>query len=154
MWTITSEQLQLGVILEDLKWDLTAHVELEENDDENLHDLAVVHHLLALNIMKQDNRPPTEPPSCGMEGHVCGTDHCLNTLNEQHCQLDKLYGRLSRSDKSEMELISDCQGVTEVNLMTAVGFYSMVSSFDSLERLERAHELVTSFKVEALPGAL
>ena len=116
LWTITSEQLQLGVILEDLKWDLTAHVELEENDDENLHDLAVVHHLLALNIMKQENRPPTEPPSCGMEGHVCGIDHCLNTLSEQHCQLDKLYGRLSRSDKSEMELIADCQGVTEVNL--------------------------------------
>ena len=45
------------------------------------------------------------------------------------------------SDKSEMELIADCHGVTEVNLMTALGFYSMVSS---IEILKRSHELVTS----------
>ena len=25
--------------------------------------------------------------SCGMEGHVYGTGHCLNKLSEQHCQL-------------------------------------------------------------------
>ena len=39
------------------------------------------------------------------------------------------------SDKSEMELIADCHGVMEVNLMTALGFYSMTSSIESLERL-------------------
>ena len=32
------------------------------------------------------------------------------------------------SDKNEMELVADCHGVTEENLMTALGFYSMVSS--------------------------
>ena len=58
------------------------------------------------------------------------------------------------SDKSEMELIANCHGVTEMNLITALGFYSMTSSMESLERLERAHGLVTSLSVEVLPGAL
>ena len=90
-----------------------------------------------------------------MEGHVCGTGHCLNTLSERHSQLAKLYGRLSMSDKSEMELIADCHGVTEVNLITVLGFCSMTSSIESLERLERAHGLVTSLSVEVVfPGAL
>ena len=58
------------------------------------------------------------------------------------------------SDKSGIELIADCHGVTEVNLITALGFCSMTSSIESLERLERAHELVTSLSVEVFPGAL
>ena len=57
-------------------------------------------------------------------------------------------------DKSEMELIADSHGVTEVNLITALGFYSLTSSIDSLERLERAHGLVPSLSVELFPGAL
>ena len=48
----------------------------------------------------------------------------------------------------------DCHGVTEVNLTTALGFCSMVSSIESLERLQRAHALVTSLSVEMFPGAL
>ena len=40
-----------------------------------------------------------------------------------------------------------------MNLSTALGFYSMTSSMESLERLERAHGLVTSLSVEVLPGA-
>ena len=58
------------------------------------------------------------------------------------------------SDKSEMELIADCHGVTEVNLITAFRFCSMTRSIESLERLERAHGLVTSLSVEVFPGAL
>ena len=58
------------------------------------------------------------------------------------------------SDKSGKELLADCHGVTEVNLITASGFYSMKSSIESLERLERAHELVTSLSVEVFPAAL
>ena len=58
------------------------------------------------------------------------------------------------SDKSGMELIADCHGVTEVNLINALGFYSMTSSIESLECLERAHRLVTSLSMEVFPGAL
>ena len=129
--------------------DLTAEVEQEGNIDESIHDLAVIHHFLALKTTKQDDRQPTEPSegnspsdwvnegtclasSCGMEGHVCGNGHCLKTLSEQHRQLAKLYGRLT----------------------TTLGFCSMVSSIQSLERLERAHDLVTSLSVEVFPGAL
>ena len=132
-----------------LIWDVTADVVLELDDDGSLHNLALIHRLLALKIMKQDDRPPMEPskrnsPSdwtkkgtclasgCGMEEHVGGIDHCLHKLSEQHCQLAKLYVRLSMSDKSEMEKIAGCRGATEVNLMTTLGFYSMVSSIESL----------------------
>ena len=53
-----------------------------------------------------------------------------------------------------MELIADCHGVTEVNLITALGFCTMTSSIESLEPLERAHWLVTSLRVEVFSGAL
>ena len=53
-----------------------------------------------------------------------------------------------------METNMGCRGATEVNLMTTLGFYSMVSSIESLERLERARKLVTSLSVEVFPGAL
>ena len=58
------------------------------------------------------------------------------------------------SDKNEMELIADGYGVTEVNLIAALGFYSMTSSIESLERLEHAQGVVTYLKVEFFRGAL
>ena len=154
-----------------LIWDMTADITLDLDDDASLPDLAMMHHLLAIKVTKQKNNPSTEPSegiassdwlrhgtclahNSGMDGHVCNSEHCLITLSEQHRQLAQLYGRLSMSDKSGMELIADCHGVTEVNLITALGFCSMTSSIESLERLERAHELVTSLSVEVFPGAL
>ena len=56
--------------------------------------------------------------------------------------------------KSEMELIADCHGVMEGNLITALEVYSMTSSIESLERLVRAHGLITSLSVEVFLGAL
>ena len=41
-----------------------------------------------------------------------------------------------------------------MTLTTALGFCSMTSSTETLERLERAHELVTSLSVEVFSGAL
>ena len=154
-----------------LIWDMTADITLDLDDDASLHDLAMIHHLLAMRLTKRKSTPSTElseegPSSnwlkqgtclaqhSGMEGHVCNLGHCLVTLSEQHRQLARLYGRLSMSDKSGMELVADCHGVTDVNLITALGFCSMTSSIESLERLERAHELVTSLSVEVFPGAL
>ena len=58
------------------------------------------------------------------------------------------------SDKSVMELGAVCHGVTEVNLVTSLRFYSTTSSVESLECLERAHELVTALRVEVFPGSL
>ena len=82
----------------------------------------MIHHLLALKITKQDGRQPREPSegnspndwmkegtclasSCGMEGHVCENGHRSKTLSEQHRQLAQLHGRLSMSDKNEMDVI-------------------------------------------------
>ena len=154
-----------------LTWDMTADITLDLDDDASLYDLAMINHLLAIRITQQKNNPSREPsegsPSSdwlrqgtclahnsGMDGHVCNSEHCLVTLSGQHRQLAQLYGRLSMSDKSGMELIADCHGVTEVNLITALGFCSMTSSLESLESLDCAHELVTSLSVEVLPGAL
>ena len=150
---------------------MTADVTLDLDDDTSLHNLAMIHNLLALRITKQKSRPSKGPSegnlssdclrqgtilayNSGMDGYVCGSSYCLNTLSEQHRQLANLYGRLSISDKSERELIADCHGVTEVSLIAAWGFYSMTSSIEKLERLERAHGLITSLKVEVFPGAL
>ena len=136
-----------------LIWDMKADITLDLVDDASLHDLAMIHHLLTIRVTKQKNNPSTEPseggPSSdwlrqgtcldhnsGMGGHLCNSEHCLITLSEQHRQLAQLYGRLSMSDKSGMDLIANCHGVTEVNLITALGFCSMTSSIESLERLE------------------
>ena len=154
-----------------LIWDMTADITLDLDDDASLRNLAMIHHLLAIKVTKQKNNPSTEPsegsPSSdwlrqgtclahnsGVDGHVRNSEHCLIMLSEQHRQLAELYRSMSMSDKSGMELIAYCHGVTEVNLITALGFCSMTSSIESLERLERAHELVKSLSVEVFPGAL
>ena len=72
------------------------------DDDGSPHDLAVIQHLLALRIMKPDERSPAElselnspndwinkgtylASSSGIEGQVCGISHCLITLSVQNC---------------------------------------------------------------------
>ena len=63
---------------------------LDLDDDASLHDLAMIHHLLAMRMTKQKNNPSTEPSegnpsndysrqgtflahSIGMEGHLCNS---------------------------------------------------------------------------------
>ena len=91
-----------------LIWDMTAVITLDLDDDASLHDLAMIHHLLAMRLTKRKSNPSTElsekgPSSnwlkqgtclaqhSGMEGHVCNLGHCLITLSEQHRQLARLY---------------------------------------------------------------
>ena len=56
--------------------------------------------------------------------------------------------------KTKKELIADCHGGTEVNLVTALGFYSMFGSLASLLNLEQKHEMVAAISVEVFPGVL
>ena len=57
--------------------------------------------------------------------------------------------------KTETELIADCHRGTEVNLVTALGFYSIFGSLESLLNLKQEHEMVvTTISVEAFPGVL
>ena len=69
---------------------------------------------------------------CGLEGHICGGLGCEKTLAKQRKQLTILFRNIVMKAKSETEVIADCHGGTEVNLVTALGFYCM---FDSLESL-------------------
>ena len=41
-----------------------------------------------------------------------------------------------------------------MSLVTALGFYSMFSSLESLLNLEQKHEMVTAISVEVFPGVL
>ena len=91
---------------------------------------------------------------CGLEGHVCGGLNCVKTLERQHKQLTILFENVVMKARTETELIADCHGGTEVNLVTALGFYSIFGSFESLLNLEQRHEMVTAISVEVFPGVL
>ena len=71
-----------------------------------------------------------------MEGHICGGLDCVKTLEKQHKQLTILYGNIVMKAKIETKLIADCHGGTEVNLVTALKFYSMFGSLEFLLNLE------------------
>ena len=49
----------------------------------------------------------------------------MKTLEKQHKQLTVLFGNVVMKARTETELIADCHGGTDVNLVTALGFYSM-----------------------------
>ena len=91
---------------------------------------------------------------CGLEGHACGGLDCVKTLKKQHKQLTILFGNIVMKAKTETELIADCHGGTEVNLVTALGFYSLFGSLESLLNLEQKHEMVTAISVEVFPEVL
>ena len=91
---------------------------------------------------------------CGLESYVCGGLDCVKTLEKQHKQVTILFGNIVMIAKTETELIADCHGGTEANLVTALGFYSMFGSLESLLNLEQKHEMVTAISVEVFPGVL
>ena len=49
----------------------------------------------------------------------------MKTLAKQHKQLTILFGNIVMKAKTETSSISDCHRGTEVNLVAALGFYSM-----------------------------
>ena len=64
--------------------------------------------------------------------------------SKQHKQLTIFFGNIVMKEKTETDLIANCHGGTEVNLVTALGFYSMFGSLESLLNLEQEHEMVTT----------
>ena len=78
----------------------------------------------------------------------------MKTLEKQHKQLTILFGNIVMKAKTETELIADCHGETEVNLVTALGFYTMFGSLESLLNPEQKHEMFTAISVEVFPGVL
>ena len=62
---------------------------------------------------------------------MCGGLDCVKTLAKQHKQLTVLFGNIIMKSRTETELIANCHGGTEVNLVTALEFYSMLGSLES-----------------------
>ena len=147
----------------------TQDVQRELNADCNLRDLNIKYNVMTT-ASKSNGEDKVELPGwkpedgvkpgsclaedCGLEGHVCGNLDCVKSLERQHKQLTILFGNVMMKARTETELIADCHGGTEVNLVTALGFYSMFTSLESLLNLEQKHEMVTAISVEMFPGVL
>ena len=147
----------------------TQDVQRELNADFNLRDLNIIYNVM-VTASKSNGEDKVELPGwgpedwvkpgsclakvCGLEGHVCGGLECVKTLEKQHKQLTVLFGNVVMKARTETELIADCHGGTDVNLVTALGFYSMIGSLESLLNLEQKHEMVTAISVEVFPGVL
>ena len=147
----------------------TQDVQRELNADCNLRDLNIIYNVM-ITASKSNGEDKVELPGwgpedwvkpgsclaevCGLEGHVCGGMDCVKTLEKQHKLLTVLFGNVVMKARTETELIADCHGGTDVNLVTALGFYSMFGSLESLLNLEQKHEMVTAISVEVFPGVL
>ena len=145
----------------------TQDVQRELNADCNLRDLNIIYNVMTT-ASKSNGEDKVELPGwgsedwvkpgsclaeiCGLEGHVCRRLDCLKTLEKQHKQLTILFGNIVMKAKTETELNADCHGGTEVNLVTALGIYSMFGFLESLLNLEQKHEMVTAISVEVFPG--
>ena len=147
----------------------TQDVQRELNADCNLLDLNIIYNVM-ISASRSNGEDIVELPDwgpedwvkpgsclaevCGLKGHVCGGLDCVKTLERQHKQLTILFVNVAMKARTETELIADCHGGTEVNLVTALGFYSMFSSLESLLNLEPRHEMVNAISVEVFPGVL
>ena len=117
------------------------------NSDCNLRDLNIIYNLMTT-ASKSNGEDKVELPGwrpedwvepgsclaevCGLEGHISGGRDCVKTLEKQHKQLTILFGNIVMKAKIETDLIADCHGGTEVNLVTALAFYSMFGSLACL----------------------
>ena len=153
----------------DSKLRATQYVQRELNSDCKLRDLNIIYNVMTT-ASKSNGEDKVELPGwgpedwvkpgsclaevCGLEGHVCGGLDCVKTLEKKHKQLTILFGNIVMKTKTETELTADCHGGTEVNLVTALGFYSMFGSLELLLNLEQKHEMVTATSVEVFPGVL
>ena len=147
----------------------TQDVQRELNADCNLRDLNIIYHVMTT-ASRSNGEDKVElsgwgpedwvkPVSClaevcGLEGHVCRSLDCVKIQERQHKQLTILLGNVMMKARTETELIVDCHGGTEVNLVIALGFCSMFGSLESLLNLEQKHEIFTAISVEVFPGVL
>ena len=147
----------------------TQDVQKELNSDRNLRDLNIIYNLMTT-ASKSNGEDKVELPGWGpedwkkpgsclrkvfrLEGHIFEDLDCVKTLAKQYKQLTILFGHIVMKAKTKTELIADFHGGIEVNLVTAIGFYSMFGSLQSLLNLEQKHEMVTTISVEVFPGVL
>ena len=59
-------------------------------------------------------------------------------------ELTILFGNIVMKTRMETEPIADCLGESEVKPVTALGFYSIFDSLESLLNLEQKHDMGTT----------
>ena len=147
----------------------TQDVQREMNSDCNLRELNIINNLMTT-ASKSNGEDKVELPGwgpedwakpggclakvCGLERPIFGGLDCVKNLEKQHKQLTILFGNIVMKAKTETELVADCHGGTEVNLVTAVGFYSMFGSLYSVLNQEQKLGVVTTNSVEVFPEVL
>ena len=89
---------------------------------------------------------------CGLESQISRGLDCIKSLAKQHKELTILFGNIKMKTRRETELKEGFHGGTEVNLQSALGFYSIFGALESLLDLQQKHEMVTATSVELFPG--
>ena len=147
----------------------TQDVQRELNSDCNLRDLNINSNLM-MTASNSNGEDKVELPGwgpedwvkpgsclakvCGLGVHIGGDLDCEETLAKQYKQLTVLFWNIVMKAKLETELVADWHGGTELNLVTALGFYSMFGSLETPLNLEQKHEMVTTISAEVFPGNL
>ena len=92
--------------------------------------------------------------ACGGGEHSCDGRSCVRIKSFQRGDLATWFGDITEKEKREVQILAKCYASTTVNVATALGFFSMMCSLQSLEMLESEHHLVTALSVESWPGRL
>ena len=146
--------------------DVTERVRLAPTEDEDLATLGIVHKLILPQVKESGEKTnklgsarKMEPGSCldstcGSGEHTCDGRSCVKKQSFQKEDLITWFEDITEREKSEVQIVAECYASTNVNIATAVGFFSRMCSLQSLERLESEHHLVTALSVESWPGVL
>ena len=140
---------------------VTERVRLSPVKDEDLGKLNIVHKLILPHqgesegaLSKLDKLVKKMKPgscldlACGGGEHSCDGLFCVRIQSFQREDLATWFGDKTEKEKSELQITAESYASTTVNVATALGFFSRMSSLQSVEMLESEHHLVTALSVE------
>ena len=67
--------------------------------------------------------------------HTCDGKSCVRIQSFQRKDLATWFGDFTEKEKSEVQIVADCYASTTVNLATALEFFSIMCTLESLEML-------------------
>ena len=151
----------------DLIEEVTERLRLSPTKDEDLGTLNVVHKLILPHskesgetVSKLEGSMKNMEPGISFDltsgggEHSCDERSCLRIQSFQKEDPATWFGDITEKEKIEVQTVAECHTDTTVNIATALGFFSMMCSLQSLELLESEHYLVTALSVESCLGAL
>ena len=144
--------------------EVTERMRLAPTKDEDLATLSIVHKLPQMKesgeaTSKLGSVKKMEPESCldltcGSGEHICDGRSSVRIQSFKKEDLITWFGDITEREKSEVQIVAECYANTNVNIATALGFFSRMCSLQSLEMLESEHHLLTALSVESWPGVL